>query len=314
MTQQSSRRPTGHLVLWSHQIELCWKGDTAMTRLLRCVILLVLAIVMVSNLGLAQVDHKGCKDYPLLTRIPGFYIKGCKELPFTTHKFTTQKGKEEVEGHFISISYSLPEGAAPMSGIEMVRNYTNAIRQIGGTVLYEGRYSGSMRVSVEGREVWIEVLPYGKTEYRLDIIEKKAMEQQVVADAAALLADLEHQGHVVLSGIYFDTDKAVIKPESEAALQEIAKLLREHPAMKAFIVGHTDMSGSFEHNLDLSRRRAEAVVHDLVTRFKISGDRLTARGVGPLAPVGSNNSANGRALNRRVELVQRVGGGSTRSP
>ncbi len=276
-----------------------------MARFVRRALMLVLAAVLVSSVGLAQADHQGCKDYPLLTRIPGFYIKGCKELPFTTHKFTTEKGKKEVEGHFISISYSLPEGAAPMSGIEMVRNYTNAIRKIGGTVLYEGRYSGSMRVSVEGREVWVEVLPYGKTEYRLDIVEKKAMAQQVVADAAALLADLARQGHVVLRGIYFDTDKAVVKPESEAALAEIAKLLREHPAMKAFIVGHTDMSGSFEHNLDLSRRRAEAVVRALMTRFEIAGDRLTAQGVGPLAPVGSNTSADGRAVNRRVEMVQR---------
>lgn len=122
-----------------------------MARFLRSALMLVVVVVMASNVGQAKVDHQGCKDYPLLTRVPGFYIKGCKELPFATHKFTTTKGKEEVEGHFISISYGLPDGAPPMSGLEMVRNYTNAVRKIGGLVLYEGRYSGSMRVSVEGR-------------------------------------------------------------------------------------------------------------------------------------------------------------------
>lgn len=122
-----------------------------MARFLRSALMLVVVVVMASNVGQAKVDHQGCKDYPLLTRVPGFYIKGCRELPFAAHKFTTKKGKKEVEGHFISISYGLPEGAASMSGLEMVRNYTNAVRKIGGSVLYEGRYSGSMRISVEGR-------------------------------------------------------------------------------------------------------------------------------------------------------------------
>jgi outer membrane protein OmpA-like peptidoglycan-associated protein len=181
----------------------------------------------------------------------------------------------------------------------------NAVEAIGGEVLSEGRYSASMRVVAGDREIWIEVLPYGKRAYRLDIIEKQAMAQQVVADADALLADLTNVGHTVLHGVLFDTDKAVIEPESRAALVEIAELLKRNPDMQAFVVGHTDMAGTVEHNVDLSSRRAAAVVDALVAEYGISADRLTPHGVGPFAPVASNSSEAGRELNRRVELVSR---------
>ncbi|MGD8439765.1 MAG: OmpA family protein [Holophagae bacterium] len=263
------------------------------------------AVLLLAPIGAAQEDREGCEDYPLLTRLDGFFIDGCKDESFSSHQFTTKDGKIAVEGHFISVSYRRPDSAPEMSGLEMIRNYVNAVEKIGGEVLYEGRYSASMKVVVDDREVWIEVLPYGKRAYRLDIIEKQTMAQQVVADAAALLGDLDTSGHAVLQGIFFDTDTAVITPESTAALNEIAKLFDENPDLTAYVVGHTDMTGSLEHNLDLSQRRAAAVVEALVTQHGISRDRLTARGVGPLAPIGSNDTEAGRALNRRVELVAR---------
>jgi len=269
-------------------------------------IVMAIAVAVAAPLvASAQQDRQGCEDYPLLNRIEGFYISTCKHEEFSSYKFNTEKGPVPVEGRYTSISYELRDGEPDMSGLEMIRNYVNAIRSIGGTVMYEGRYSGATRVVVDDHEVWIEVAPYGRRAYRLDIIEKQAMEQQVVADAAALLADLDRSGHVVLHGIFFDTDKAVVKPESKAALAEIAKLLDENAGMTALVVGHTDMTGDLEHNLDLSERRAAAVVDALVAGSGIAAGRLTARGVGPLAPIGSNDTEDGRALNRRVELVKR---------
>jgi OmpA-OmpF porin, OOP family len=270
-----------------------------------CAVVIGALVVVASQAAFAQEDREGCKDYPLVTRIQGFYIEGCKEQAFASYKFNTENGRVPVEGHYISISYHLPKDAPDMAGIEMIRNYTHAVQAIGGQVLYEGRYSGSMKIDVDGREVWLEVAPYGDHAYRLDVIETQEMAQQVVADAAALLADLDRAGHVVLNGVLFDTDKAVIKPESKPALVEIAKLLKDNPEMEAFIVGHTDMSGSFEHNMQLSDQRAAAVVEALVSDFGITAGRLTAHGIGPLAPVASNDSEAGRALNRRVELVKR---------
>jgi outer membrane protein OmpA-like peptidoglycan-associated protein len=275
-----------------------------MRRIAVRIVVVVVMAVLVSHVGYTQEDRDECADHPLVTRLSDFFIEGCKDEEFSSYKFNTPEGRKPVEGHWISISYRRPTTAPEMSGLEMIRNYTNAITEIGGTVVYEGKYSASMKVFVDDREVWIEVSPYGKRSYRLDFVEKQPMTQQVVADAAALLADLSRAGHVVVHGIYFDTDKAVLRPESEAALSEIARLLQDNVDLKVFIVGHTDMTGDLAHNLDLSERRAAAVVTALVAGHGVSADRLAPRGVGPLAPVASNDTEAGRALNRRVEIVK----------
>ena len=129
-----------------------------------------------------------------------------------------------------------------------------------------------------------------------------AMENKMV-DAGAMAKGLREKGHIALYGIYFDTDKAVIKPESRPTLDEIAKLLQAQPQLNVFIVGHTDSQGTYEYNADLSRRRAEAVAAELAKSYKIAATRLKTAGVGFLAPIGSNATDDGRALNRRVELV-----------
>ena len=105
-------------------------------------------------------------------------------------------------------------------------------------------------------------------------------------------------------GIYFDTGKADVKPESNAVLDENAKLLQQYSTLKLHVVGHPDNAGSLASNMDLSRRRADAVSKVLSIEYRIEGSRLTAQGVGPLAPVASNDSEEGRAKNRRVELVK----------
>jgi OOP family OmpA-OmpF porin len=253
----------------------------------------------------AQQDREGCTDNPLLSRMSGFFIERCRDEAFASHPFQVSGKKVPVEGHLSFIEYRMPRDAPKRSNLEIIRNYTNAIGAIGGEVTYEGRYSASMKVATDDGEVWVEVLPAAGRSYQLYVVHKQAMAQQVVADAAALLDNLDRVGHTVLKGILFDTDEAVIKPESSKALEEIARLLRENPSMAAFIVGHTDTSGSLEHNMDLSGRRATAVVQSLVSDFGISSDRLAPRGVGPLAPIGSNDTEAGRALNRRVEMVKR---------
>ena len=129
-----------------------------------------------------------------------------------------------------------------------------------------------------------------------------AIENKMV-DAGAMAKGLRETGHIALYGIYFDTDKAVVKPESRPTLEEIAKLLRAQPQLNVVIVGRTDNQGTYDYNMDLSRRRAEAVAAELAKSHKIAPTRLRTAGVGFLAPVGSNASDDGRALNRRVELV-----------
>ncbi|SEL17676.1 OmpA family protein [Roseivivax marinus] len=107
------------------------------------------------------------------------------------------------------------------------------------------------------------------------------------------------------SDIYFDTNEATLTPKSDAALAEMAKLLSDNPDIDVYIVGHTDTVGGYDFNLDLSRRRAQAVVDALVGSHGVSADRVVPAGVGPLAPVASNATGDGQARNRRVELVER---------
>lgn len=140
----------------------------------------------------------------------------------------------------------------------------------------------------------------------VDVIETAPMEAgKVEVDADALARDLGVAGRAVVYGVRFDTNSATLLPASAPTLREIARMLDHDPSLKLYVVGHTDDVGEMSVNLDLSRRRAEAVVSALVGDYKIQASRLEAAGVGPLAPVAPNTSEQGRAMNRRVELVPR---------
>ena len=140
---------------------------------------------------------------------------------------------------------------------------------------------------------------------QLDVIEVKPMETGLVTvNADALAKDIARAGHVAVYGIYFDTGKAEVKSESGPVLEEIAKLLQQNPKLKLYVVGHTDIVGSLTYNMKLSQTRADAVVTRLVSEYSVNANRLEAHGVGFLAPVASNKTEEGRAKNRRVELVE----------
>jgi len=140
----------------------------------------------------------------------------------------------------------------------------------------------------------------------LEVVEIGAMEERMVTvDATAMAKGIAETGSVALYGIHFDTDKAVVKPESAETIAEIAKLLKADPKLGLYVVGHTDDQGSLDYNLGLSRRRAQAVVEELVKKHGIAANRLTPAGVAMLAPKAPNDGEEGRAKNRRVELVRR---------
>lgn len=137
------------------------------------------------------------------------------------------------------------------------------------------------------------------------ILEPRARDKKmVVVKAEEMAKDLTAAGHVALYGILFDTDKATLKPESEPTLAEIARLLADNADLKVVIVGHTDNVGAFDYNIELSKKRAAAVTGALTKRFGVPAARLKSAGVGMVAPVASNASDDGRAKNRRVEVVR----------
>lgn len=137
----------------------------------------------------------------------------------------------------------------------------------------------------------------------IQIVEPKPMQTgQVTVNAKAIGSGLQADGRIALYGLQFDTAKTAIKPESNAQLEEMTAFLKAQPTQKVFIVGHTDNVGAIDANLALSLGRAQAVVAALTQRG-IAPARLQARGVANFAPVASNASEEGRAKNRRVEMV-----------
>lgn len=145
----------------------------------------------------------------------------------------------------------------------------------------------------------------GRTVAAVDIIRSEKREQKMVTVKAEEMAgEITASGSIALYGIYFDFNKADIQPESEPTLEQIAQLLHDRPAMNLLVVGHTDNVGTFAFNMDLSQRRANSVVSALVRQHGIAENRLTPVGVSFACPIASNKTDEGRAKNRRVELVE----------
>jgi len=282
-------------------------------RLMISALAAAMLVVVALPCAAQEKDIPGSKDPRLLTRMPGFYISGYKDVQFDAHEFLVQTpkavGKQHAEGHQTYWRYDITSAAAatPPSKLQIARNYQNAVERVGGKKMYDGGpgndYDSTFLISKNGTDTWIELNPIG-TMYTLLIVEVQKMQQDVVANADALKGGLADSGHVEVPGIFFDTAKSDIKPESGPAIDEIAKLLTNNPALKVGIVGHTDMVGDATANLKLSQARAQSVITDLVSRHGIAAARLVAFGAGPWAPVASNKTDDGRARNRRVELVE----------
>ncbi len=260
---------------------------------------------LIAGLAFSQEeDVEGSQDHPLLSRMENFYISGYEEFEYESHDFYDAEDNEYIiEGHKWVIEYTLKEGLTPPGQLKVRRNYINAIKEIGGTILFDqGVY---MKVATDNKETWIEVWASSDgSDYRLTIVERTIMEQEVAADPDALAGDIKASGRAKVYGIYFDLDSHEIKPESDPTLQAIADMLKANSSLKIYVVGHTDMTGQLDYNMELSLNRAKSVVDALVNTHGIAADRLQAQGVGPLSPVSTNNTEEGRKLNRRVELVE----------
>ncbi len=280
-----------------------------MSRVTTVVLVLVFTTV---SLAFAQKDEPGSKDYSGISRMPGFFIAGYNESAFDGFNFPlTQNGKQaeqRIEGRFIRIDYEREDKGPAVSRLQIVRNLQNAARAVGGQVLDDftgdpGYAATTLRLTRDNKDVWVRIEARANS-YRQIVVERQAMQQDVVMDAAAMGTGLSEDGRVALYGIYFDTASSDLKPESEPTLAEIAKLLKQKPALKIFVIGHTDMVGDPAANLKLSQARAQSVVNALVGKYGIPGARLSPYGSGPYAPVASNKTDEGRAKNRRVELVE----------
>lgn len=268
-------------------------------------LVLVLAAFISVTWAQEEKDVEGGKDHPLFTRMPGYYLSSFEEKDFDSYEPSYLSGNEaRWEGKTTKLEYTLKAGAKPVSMIQIVRNYQNAAGSIGGKILSSETRVTNLKIQKGGAVTYAHVEAFNDgRNYELVIVETKPMAQEVTADANSLNRSLAATGKVAVYGIYFDTGKSILKPESDPTLEEIVKLLRNDARLQLYVVGHTDSVGTLESNLKLSAERAAAVVKAVVGRG-IEPTRLKSAGVGPYCPETSNKTEEGKAKNRRVELVE----------
>ena len=245
-----------------------------------------------------------------------------------------------LQGQIFRITYINPP---QRTTLEVMQNYRNALAAAGASEIYScsGRPCGgrdfnlamvddknytrmgdnyddqrylAAKLQAPGKDVYVSVFvtrsqsggaDKDRIFTQLHVVEVKAMDANMVTvDASKMAESIDKTGSVALYGILFDFNSAAIKPESKAALDQVAKLLTGNAALKLVIVGHTDNVGGMESNMKLSQARADAVRKALIDQYGIKPDRLQAWGAGFMAPVATNRTEEGRAKNRRVELVE----------
>jgi outer membrane protein OmpA-like peptidoglycan-associated protein len=287
----------------------------------------------------AASDLAGSADHPRIGRFEGAWIVAHDVRDFDAYTLPVGPIKNKagpsisLEGRAFRIAYRQDPGP---SMLEVMRNFENRLVERGFEVIFQCdakacggydfrygieilpipqmdvdtsrfRYLAARAPGGEGTpETHVSVLVSNVNKQirtQVIVVEREVMENRMI-DAAAMAEGISIEGHIALYDIRFDYDSAAIKPESEPSLAEIAKMLKAQPDLNVMIVGHTDSEGSRDYNMDLSRRRAASVVDALVKNHGISRDRLASGGVGYLAPVASNRTEEGRALNRRVELIE----------
>lgn len=280
-----------------------------------------------------RADVAGSKDHPLISRYPGMVITSYRvnefnEFILPLSKVDPATGRsfaksQKLEGKVTRIYYEYPEAR---STLEIYHNYEDALRKSGFVALFtcdseqtcgfgivnlvqenSDQWGGQQRhlsakLSRSAGDVYVSL--HIRTGVQLDVIELKPLQSGLVTvDAAALDNEISTNGHIAVYGVFFDSGQAEVKSESDAALAEIAKLLKLKADLKLYVVGHTDTVGNMRSNIDLSQRRADATVKVLVNKHGIAPSRLQAWGDGPTSPVATNKTEEGRAKNRRVELV-----------
>ncbi len=266
-------------------------------------------ILLTATIALCQTpapDAKGCQDSKVLTRLPGCRILRCRtaqydmyEMP-VAHPAGKPVEKKALEGEHEQIVYECSPGTSPL---EIARNAENAFRQAGFNIPFTDRYATTrFYVTAQKGAQWAHVAAAGRN-YELNTIKIKEMEQAMKAGAEGWIDQINQNGRVSIYGINFDTAKATIRPDSEKVLSELVSLLQKQPEWSMVIAGHTDNAGSDAVNIPLSRQRAEAVIAWLAAKG-IDKSRLVPAGFGSKKPIADNATEDGKAKNRRVDLVK----------
>jgi OmpA-OmpF porin, OOP family len=289
--------------------------------------------IFLLTLAFTCVGHadEALPEFPYLSHLTNYKLNNSDDREFDEFSFFDGKKMVNVEGRLYRKTYALKEGALEASPLQITHNYVNAVKAQGGEVLYEGKTDAegmkdksgdrlaTLRMHKDGKEIWIEVIPYnGGGSYYLNAIVKGEMKQEVAAAAPKpeapkpevkpepakdLAKEIKTKGFATIY-INFDVDKATIKPESQPTVDHVAQMLKDNPDLNLTIAGYTDNSGTRAPNQTLSENRAKAVLQALVA-CGIDAGRLASVGFGQDKPVADNSTEAGKAKNRRVELIKK---------
>lgn len=280
-------------------------------------ILYLLSLSLFTTGVYAQEDAEGCKDHQFFTRMPNFYISECT-ANYNAVDLQTGAGdkKESVEGNITTIVYTFntESGQKMPSGLQIVKNYENAIKANGGSKIYSGLdeigggpMTGTYKMGKDGKTYKVIVRNMYEPQisgevgaYTLYVIEMEGMVQDV--SAKEMFEKINANGSVALY-INFETGKSQIKSESQTVVDQVYEMLKSNASLKVSIEGHTDNEGNPNANQVLSENRAKALMNALVAKG-IDKTRMVAKGYGQNKPLADNGSEEGKAKNRRVEIVK----------
>lgn len=305
--------------------------------------MVVVALMISTNLFAQRTkDIEGSKDYPLVSRFKGSVIEWYQIRNFDRYFILSLQDNKisnyEVDGKITRIQYSVGK---EHSVFEIYKSYENSLKETGFEILttlndencgvnlqeqlYNDEFHGlnklpraalnpgddefyylAVKKQIDDKDIYIVVytaFERGDLLVTFDAIEVQSIDKGLVS-VKDLETNLSKNGHIAIYDIHFDTGKSDIKPNSDSALNNIAEYLNVHSDKKYLIVGHTDNTGDFEANLKLSEARAGTVMNELITKYSVKAEQLKAYGDGSTAPVASNSTNDGKAKNRRVEIVE----------
>ena len=255
---------------------------------------------------------------PLITDFPDSYFNSVTYNDFNTMEFSYKAEgktiKKKAEGRYWNKTVYLNDrsdrSAKWVAPEEVTETWRQAVLAAGGKILNPGERGVDFHLfSPEAGDIWASIWPQSGR-YTLKMIQEQSMEQVLVFDTDSMMARLDALGVLTLDGIYFDSAKATLKQESEEALTAAQKLMTDYQDLVLEVGGHTDNIGSAQSNEDLSQRRAASVSNWLIDHG-ITPGRLQAKGYGEASFIADNETEEGRAANRRVEL-KKISGGKVR--
>lgn len=263
-------------------------------------------LVVMLTILTAQSVSAATKEHSFIRPIPGFKLWDSEFKNFSAFEFKVEQKdgsieENQIKGKYWELIYEYEKSDREFSPLEIIENYRQETQKKGGKVLSDDDNVLDFTVPLpDGGTAWAHLWAQNNY-YEMTIVDQEGFKKRLTFSAKEMKEKLDSEGHVAVYGIHFDFDKADLKMGSEKVLTEIVKLMKDYPQLQVEIQGHTDNVGDREYNLDLSERRAQTV-KDYLGLYGIESSRMTVKGYGFDMPVATNDTEEGRALNRRVEL------------